>query len=65
MKKFFPLVLALAVLFVSTVAFAGEWTGEVAKRDGKTWLNLARIRQSLFKSKNAVAFWATAFFVDV
>ena len=39
MKRFVPLVVALALTFMAQAAFAGEWTGEIVKKDGQVWLS--------------------------
>ena len=37
MKRFFCLVLALALGSMSAAAFAAEWTGQIVKKDGQLW----------------------------
>lgn len=56
MKRFLPLVAALAILFMSAVAFAGEWTGTVEKQDGKLWFKSGDNVLSITNPEKAEAF---------
>ena len=56
MKRFFPLVVALAIVLMSTAAFAGEWTGMIMKKDGQTWLKVGENTFSVTNPEKAEAF---------
>ena len=56
MKHIGTFVVALALLTITTAAFAAEWTGTIEKKNGKSWLKSGANTLSITNPEKATGF---------
>ena len=53
MKSLAPFVVAAAVVLATALAYAGEWTGQIVKKDGKYWFKSGEKTYSITNPEKA------------